>query len=134
MTRLRDEAEQLAAHLGLVEDTAAARSRSELARRSLPEGSPGRTLQDEAITGAKSNPFVLRREGHFETDLPILAGQLERARAMGDAALEAAVIAEGRLLLLGSRVVKRERDGAPADPARTPTSRRRRSASRGCAL
>ena len=118
VTRLRDDAEQLAAHLGLVEDTAAARSRSELARRSLPEGSPARTLLDQAITGAKSNPFVLRREGHFETDLPILAGQLERARAMGDAALEAAVVAEGRLLLLGSRVVKRERTGA-----RPPTRR-----------
>jgi hypothetical protein len=105
MARLRDDAELLVAHLGLMGDTDAVRDRAALALRNMPEGSPGRSLLEQAITGAETNPFLQPRVGEFERDLPILARQLEVARAMGNAELEKAVIARGRLLLLSSRKI-----------------------------
>jgi hypothetical protein len=109
VARLQDDAEQLVAHLGLTGESDATQARVALALRNLPEDSPGRQLLAQAITQAGENPFLQRTTGDYETDLSILARRLEKARAMGDAALARRVIAEARLLLLPSEAIKQER-------------------------
>ncbi len=104
--RLRDDAEQLADHLGLVGDSAAAKKRAELALANLPKDSPARALLESAIATAGTNPFLQGRSGNL-SDLEIVTRQYERAVAMNDPALIREAVAEARLLLLNAGVVDR---------------------------
>ena len=78
-----DEAQRLAAHLGLVGEGDAVAARQKLAREALGPG-VGRAILDNAIQTALNNPFLQRLTGDFAEDMKLLQRRLEHARSLGE--------------------------------------------------
>ena len=79
---LQDEAERLAAHLGLTGDSPQANARLGRAVAALGEGPAGAFLENAAKT-ARSNPFLERLYGDPVHDLRVLNRRLEQVARMG---------------------------------------------------
>ena len=82
-----DEAQRLAAHLGLVGESEGVPLRQKLAREALSDGL-GRAILENAITTALDNPFLQRLTGEFAEDMKLLRRRVEHARSLGEAAGE----------------------------------------------
>lgn len=86
IARLAQESQALVAHLGLVTGSAAPARRAAVERILAAEGVPGRALHgalETAVSGAASNPLLRPRPTSLE-DTATLAGQISRARALGE--------------------------------------------------
>src|SRR5262249_46673634 len=79
---LMDEAQRLAAHLGLTGPSSAAHDRGTLVRQALGEG-PELSFLENAIKTAGENPFLQRLTGDVTGDLGLLAKWLEHAQRVG---------------------------------------------------
>jgi hypothetical protein len=80
---LLDEAQKLAAHLGLTGNTEDAAARRELAFGHLGKGLPENWLK-VAISGSEENPLRQRVQGDLSKDLNILSKRIELAQQLGE--------------------------------------------------
>jgi hypothetical protein len=103
LARLRDESQRLLAHLGLVDDTPAARARLE-AVQSETDGQPAvRQLLDAEIEAAQNNPFLRLPPTEPKAYADFLIERLQHAQRMGDTARVQQVLEQAQNNLAVSR-------------------------------
>ena len=81
--RILDDAQRLAAHLGLTGEGPAVDARRTLAREAVGDG-PARALLDDAIATAGGNPFLQRLTGELVDDITVIARRIEHAQSIGE--------------------------------------------------
>ncbi|MBE7384878.1 MAG: hypothetical protein F6J95_026125 [Leptolyngbya sp. SIO1E4] len=104
--RLRDEAERLAAHLGLVGDSDAVVARRQAALDALSDRAATRALLSDAIGGAETNPFLQRRSDDLNADFELLARRLALAQQLDDRALIAQVVEMARQSVISRSTIQ----------------------------
>ncbi len=100
--RIRDEAERLANHLGLVGDSDAVMARRQAATEALADRAIARTLLQQSAENAAANPFLQRRSDDIAADLELLTRQLTHAQEIGDSELVSQVMELARRRILTS--------------------------------
>jgi hypothetical protein len=118
--RLRDEAQQLVAHLGLAQEpggrgallNVGLESRLKMARAVFNERSPARALLEAAVEQARRNPFLQPQRGEF-SDIAVLARRAAHAANLELPGLEDDVRRRAINFVREAGIVTRDQAGTP---------------------
>lgn len=99
LARLRDESQRLLAHLGLIDDTPAARARLEAVQGELADRPAARRLLDTEVEAARNNPFLRLPPTEPRDYVEFLADRLNYARRLGDEGRAGQVLEQARALI-----------------------------------
>ncbi|WP_228025256.1 hypothetical protein [cf. Phormidesmis sp. LEGE 11477] len=98
--QIRDEAERLALHLGLVGDSDAVMARRQVVSEVLSDHAIARVLLFQSADRVADNPFLQPRSNDIAADLELLTRQLTRAQEIGDSGLVEQVLELARRRIL----------------------------------
>ncbi|MCG3206417.1 MAG: hypothetical protein FOGNACKC_00015 [Anaerolineae bacterium] len=101
--RLRDETQRLLAHLGVIDETPAARARRELVQSELDSRPAARQLLDAEVQAAQANPFLRTPPADPVKHAELLVERLEYARRLGDSRRVEQVLEQARQNLVVTR-------------------------------